>query len=291
MLGLDEQTLERRSLARNEVLWRDSQRYYFVEAGRLRLERRTFDWRLLVLGTTLSGNFSLKRRSLLTSFIVTLWQRSRHKCAYIPMTRCNSLGLDTRYAAGNALAGQRTQDDLGRLADPDFPRLALVDVGKHRDRVRVDQREHRLAGASFAPSPHMPTTWPWRCSASTSLDFCSGTTRANTPNWSPLNASARRSGGQTVPSMPILRAIAVAVTAESPVTMMVRTPIWRSLATSPAESSRGGSPRAIRPARRNNLSGPIATAMTRWPRSARSSPHLGQPQEIQPRRRLPETHP
>ncbi len=30
---------------------------YFVETGRLRLERRTFDGRTLVLGTTLSGNF------------------------------------------------------------------------------------------------------------------------------------------------------------------------------------------------------------------------------------------
>jgi CRP/FNR family transcriptional regulator, dissimilatory nitrate respiration regulator len=60
MLGLDEQTLERRSLARNEVLFRQGQKVtaiYFVEAGRLRLERRTFDGRSLVLGTTSSGKF------------------------------------------------------------------------------------------------------------------------------------------------------------------------------------------------------------------------------------------
>jgi CRP/FNR family transcriptional regulator, dissimilatory nitrate respiration regulator len=60
MLGLDEQTLERRSLARNEVLFRQGEKVtaiYFVEAGRLRLERRTFDGRSLVLGTTLSGKF------------------------------------------------------------------------------------------------------------------------------------------------------------------------------------------------------------------------------------------
>jgi CRP-like cAMP-binding protein len=60
MLGLDEQTLERRSLARNEALFRQGEKVtaiYFVEAGRLRLERRTFDGRVLVLGTTLSGNF------------------------------------------------------------------------------------------------------------------------------------------------------------------------------------------------------------------------------------------
>ena len=60
MLGLDEQALERRSLARNEALFRQGEKLtaiYFVETGRLRLERRTFDGRTLVLGTTLSGNF------------------------------------------------------------------------------------------------------------------------------------------------------------------------------------------------------------------------------------------
>jgi len=58
--GLDEQALERRSLARNEALFRQGEKVtaiYFVETGRLRLERRTFDGRTLVLGTTLSGNF------------------------------------------------------------------------------------------------------------------------------------------------------------------------------------------------------------------------------------------
>jgi CRP-like cAMP-binding protein len=60
MLGFDEQTLERRSLARNEVLFRQGDKVdaiYFVEAGRLRLERQTFDGRSLVLGTTSSGKF------------------------------------------------------------------------------------------------------------------------------------------------------------------------------------------------------------------------------------------
>jgi CRP-like cAMP-binding protein len=40
MLGLDEQTLERRSLARNEALFRQGEKVtaiYFVEAGRLRV--------------------------------------------------------------------------------------------------------------------------------------------------------------------------------------------------------------------------------------------------------------
>src|SRR6266702_7259447 len=60
MLGLDEQTLERRSLARNEPLFRQGEKVtaiYFVEAGRLRLERQTFDGRSLVVGTTSSGKF------------------------------------------------------------------------------------------------------------------------------------------------------------------------------------------------------------------------------------------
>jgi CRP-like cAMP-binding protein len=60
MLTLDPQTLERRSLARNEVLFRQGDKVteiYFVEAGRLRLDRRTFDGRLLVLGTTPTGEF------------------------------------------------------------------------------------------------------------------------------------------------------------------------------------------------------------------------------------------
>jgi len=60
MLGLDEQILETRSLARNEALFRQGDKVraiYFVEAGRLRLERRTFDGRLLILGITRSGRF------------------------------------------------------------------------------------------------------------------------------------------------------------------------------------------------------------------------------------------
>ncbi len=60
MLGLDNQTLENRSLARNEVLFRQGEKVtaiYFVETGRLRLERRTFDGRSLVLGTTSAGKF------------------------------------------------------------------------------------------------------------------------------------------------------------------------------------------------------------------------------------------
>jgi CRP-like cAMP-binding protein len=60
MLALDQASLERRSLARNEVLFRQGDKVtaiYFIEEGRLRLERRTFDGRLLFLGTTPAGEF------------------------------------------------------------------------------------------------------------------------------------------------------------------------------------------------------------------------------------------
>jgi CRP/FNR family transcriptional regulator, dissimilatory nitrate respiration regulator len=60
MLAIDQKTLARRSLARNDVLFRQGDEVtaiYFVEAGRLRLERRTFDGRLLALGTAAAGEF------------------------------------------------------------------------------------------------------------------------------------------------------------------------------------------------------------------------------------------
>jgi CRP-like cAMP-binding protein len=60
MLPLDEKALERRSLARDEVLFRQGDKVtaiYFIEIGRLRLERQTFDGRSLIVGTTPAGEF------------------------------------------------------------------------------------------------------------------------------------------------------------------------------------------------------------------------------------------
>jgi CRP-like cAMP-binding protein len=60
MLGFDPQTLERQALARNEVLFKQGDpvtAIYFLETGRLRLDRLTFDGRTLVLGTTSAGRF------------------------------------------------------------------------------------------------------------------------------------------------------------------------------------------------------------------------------------------
>ena len=67
MLALDQQALERRSLDRNETLFRQGDKVtaiYFIETGRLRLERRTFDGRLLTLGATPAGQFFVPPRGL-----------------------------------------------------------------------------------------------------------------------------------------------------------------------------------------------------------------------------------
>jgi CRP/FNR family transcriptional regulator, dissimilatory nitrate respiration regulator len=60
VLALNQDSLARRSLARNELLFRQGDKVtaiYFIEEGRLRLERRTFDGRLLILGTTPANEF------------------------------------------------------------------------------------------------------------------------------------------------------------------------------------------------------------------------------------------
>lgn len=57
---LDPRSLQMRALARDEVLFRQGDKVtaiYWVEAGRLRLQRTTFDGRLLILDTTPPGNF------------------------------------------------------------------------------------------------------------------------------------------------------------------------------------------------------------------------------------------
>ncbi len=60
MLALDRLGSGTHALARDEVLFRRGDKttaVYFVEAGRLRLERRTFDGRLLILYTAHAGEF------------------------------------------------------------------------------------------------------------------------------------------------------------------------------------------------------------------------------------------
>jgi CRP-like cAMP-binding protein len=60
MFLLDDAKVERRTLARNELLFRQGdkvQAIYFIEKGRLRLDRRTFDGRSFVFGTSSTGQF------------------------------------------------------------------------------------------------------------------------------------------------------------------------------------------------------------------------------------------
>jgi CRP/FNR family transcriptional regulator len=71
MLAFDQDSLERRSLARNELLFRQGDKVraiYFIEEGRLRLERRTFDGRLLFLGSTPAGEFFVEAALFADSF-------------------------------------------------------------------------------------------------------------------------------------------------------------------------------------------------------------------------------
>jgi CRP-like cAMP-binding protein len=102
MLGLDEQTLERRSLARNEALFRQGEKVtaiYFVEAGRLRLERRTFDGRILVLGTTLSGNFFVEAALFADIFHCdAVATEPSHVCIYPKAAVLNALRADPAHA-------------------------------------------------------------------------------------------------------------------------------------------------------------------------------------------------
>jgi magnesium-transporting ATPase (P-type) len=67
------------------------------------------------------------------------------------------------------------QLSLGEVVPAD---VVIIDVSLLVDQVAVETampiRAWRRAGASLAPSPHMPTEGPWRWNASTSRNFCSG---------------------------------------------------------------------------------------------------------------------
>src|SRR6202167_1830023 len=82
----------------------------------------------------------------------------------------------------------------------------------------------RRAGASLAPSPHMPTVWPSFWKAFTKSYFPSGKMPAKTANVSGRKSGGRGPGGQTGPGRPTARATVAAVAGASPVTITVRTP-------------------------------------------------------------------
>jgi hypothetical protein len=115
---------------------------------------------------------------------------------------------------------RQEQDDLDLLhhhvqgvgqqplkADPPFAH------GEHdpgESRLGHDMPAAALA-TSVADATAIPTMCPSRCSASTNPYFSSGRTRAKTSKSSVLDALASWSCVQTLPGMPILRAIAAAV--------------------------------------------------------------------------------
>src|SRR5260370_28953842 len=71
MLCPDEQNLQRRSSARNETIFGQGDivtAIYFVGGGGLRLERRTFDGRLLILGITPANQFFVEAALFSESF-------------------------------------------------------------------------------------------------------------------------------------------------------------------------------------------------------------------------------
>src|SRR5216684_8995198 len=136
MLGLDEQTLERRSLARNETLFRQGEKVtaiYFVEAGRLRLERRT-----LVLGTTLSGNFFVEANAM--SFL-SLVAHQAEAAFLIPFLDVFGLALLLVAVAGFIAARHGCLPLMARLPNPatrsDAPGSAFVNLSRSSVDLRL----------------------------------------------------------------------------------------------------------------------------------------------------------
>src|SRR5665213_4332849 len=120
----------------------------------------------------------------------------------------------------------------------------------------------RSAGASFAPSPHIPTICPSFCSALTRLNLSSGSTLAKIEYASALRSLGSGVVCETGPVIPTSPATTCAVVPESPVTMTVRTPRLDNSETSTAESSRGGSLSAMKPMSASLSDDPAATART-----------------------------
>jgi CRP-like cAMP-binding protein len=80
MLSLDVTKLEKRSLARSEFLFKQGdkvQAIYFIEEGRLRLDRRTFDGRSLVFGTSSAGEFFVEAALFANDAVATEPSRVR----------------------------------------------------------------------------------------------------------------------------------------------------------------------------------------------------------------------
>ncbi len=149
----------------------------------------------------------------------------------------------------------------------------------------------RIAAASLAPSPTMPTTRPASRSDSTTWSFCSGATRATTSASRSIRERAVRSAAASSSPVtttassgqPRSTAMAWAVCGWSPVSTTGRTPASRSPRTRAGEVSRATSASASSPvnsspegcrSRTSAASSPCArvrraTAMMRSPARAR----------------------
>src|SRR5277367_5287037 len=89
------------------------------------------------------------------------------------------------------------------------------------------------AGASFTPSPVMPTMWPCFCSTSTMWNLCSGNTWAKpsassidlvTAAVSSLLESPRVAPSRMLVPIPRVLAVSLAIASASPVTILILTP-------------------------------------------------------------------
>lgn len=134
MLVLDQKSLVRRSLARDEVLFRQGDKVaaiYFVELGRLRLERRTFDGRLLALGTTSAGEFFVEAALFSETFHCDAVATERSRvCVYPKLAVLNALRADPASAMSFLALMARQVRQLRQ-------RLELMKVRSAKDRVML----------------------------------------------------------------------------------------------------------------------------------------------------------
>src|SRR5216684_3272166 len=150
MLGLDEQTLERRSLDRHEALFRQGDKVaaiYFVEAGRLRLERRTFDGRLLVLGVTPAGQFFVEAALFSDSYHCDAVATEPSRVRVYPKTAVlNALRTDPASAMSFLSLIARQVMQLRQ-------RLELMKVRSAKDRVMLYLDLHTASDGSTVNLP------------------------------------------------------------------------------------------------------------------------------------------
>ena len=134
MLALDEKVLARRSLARNEVLFRQGDEVaaiYRVEAGRLRLERRTFDGRLLTLGSASAGEFFVEAALFAETFHCDAAATEPSRvCVYPKAAVLNSLRADPASAMSFLSLIAHQVIELRQ-------RLELMKVRSAKDRVML----------------------------------------------------------------------------------------------------------------------------------------------------------